>query len=49
MCMEDNADVKCNFHFDKNKKGKKKKGNSSASICVRWELLYLFKTKNESK
>lgn len=48
MCMEDNADVKCNFHFDKNKKGKKK-GNSSASICVQWELLYLFKTKNESK
>lgn len=25
MCMEDNADVKCNFHFDKNKKEKKKK------------------------
>lgn len=38
MCMEDNADVKSSFHFDK-------KRNSSASICVQWELLYLFKNK----
>lgn len=38
MCMEDIADVKSNFHFDKKK-------NLSASICVQWELLYLFNNK----
>lgn len=41
MCMEDEADVR-NFHFDKKKK---KERNSSASICVQWDLLYLFKNK----
>lgn len=39
MCMEDNVDVRNNFHFDK------KNRNSSASICVQWDLLYLFKNK----
>lgn len=32
--MEDNADVKCNFHFDKNKKGKKKKKETQVPLFV---------------
>lgn len=45
MCMEDNADVKCDFHFDKNKK---KETQVPLFVSGGNCSIYL-KTKNESK